>query len=309
MRTTVSRWSFLFSLGSAGLATTLAARAADTSGAGKAATNTTEPLNVKVCNPLRRTPLSFIIDDSCPVTNKAYCWIQQMHEWRLRHRSDSIPSGWEVHYDKLDQMPNTIPATFAAKWGEWCGEQGIRGKFSLVPFPAGMGRIDQDFPGFPERDGRLAAGGQRNHLAQLRSHARDADAHARGRFEDLEIDRRMGARCLGESAGGPVDRVYRLRDATAEKRGHSEIGHYWMAQQFSEVAVQGQRVRVRTQFPTPNFTLALGVAAQRVQVKGIDLKRVQALRDFRSSTFWIEGQQTFAAFDLGVGETVLSVTA
>jgi hypothetical protein len=45
-----------------------------------------------------------------------------------------------------------VPADFAREWGEWCGEQGIRGKFSMVPFPAGVGRIDQNFPGHPERE-------------------------------------------------------------------------------------------------------------------------------------------------------------
>jgi len=107
---------------------------------------------VTVCNPLLRTPLSLIIDDSCPVINKAYYWILQRHDWRLRHEPNSRPSGWEVHYDKLDKMPNTIPAAFAAEWGQWCGEQGIRGKFSMVPFPAGVGRIDKGFPGFPAQE-------------------------------------------------------------------------------------------------------------------------------------------------------------
>lgn len=110
------------------------------------------PFNVKVRNPLLRTPLSLIIDDSCPVINKAYYWIQQRHEWRLRNRPNSAPSGWEIHYDKLGQMPNTVAASFAARWGEWCGEQGIRGKFSMIPFPAGMGRIDRGFPGFPDSE-------------------------------------------------------------------------------------------------------------------------------------------------------------
>jgi len=107
---------------------------------------------IAVCNPLLRTPLSLIIDDSCPVINKAYYWIKQRHDWRLRHQPDSPPSGWEVHYDKLSIMPNTIPAAFAAQWGQWCGEQGIKGKFSMIPFPAGVGRIDQGFPGFPSAE-------------------------------------------------------------------------------------------------------------------------------------------------------------
>jgi hypothetical protein len=49
-------------------------------------------------------------------------------------------------------MPNTVAASFAARWGEWCGEQGIRGKFSMIPFPAGVGRIDRGFPGFPDSE-------------------------------------------------------------------------------------------------------------------------------------------------------------
>jgi len=109
-------------------------------------------VNAVVCNPLLRTPLSLIIDDSCPVINLGYYWILRRHEWRLRHAPDKPADGWERHFDKLDRMPNTIPAAFAAKWGEWCGEQGIRGKFSMVPFPAGIGRIDRGFEGFPKSE-------------------------------------------------------------------------------------------------------------------------------------------------------------
>ena len=108
--------------------------------------------DIKTCNPLLRIPLSLIIDDSCPVINKAYYWIQQRHDWRIQHRPNTQPRGWEVHYNKLSSMPNIIPADFTAKWGEWCGEQGIKGKFSIVPFPAGIGRVDQGFKGFPESE-------------------------------------------------------------------------------------------------------------------------------------------------------------
>jgi hypothetical protein len=111
-----------------------------------------KPARLAVCNPLLRTPLSLIIDDSCPVINLGYYWIKQRHDWRLRYSPNSPPSGWEKHYDKLSLMPKTIPASFAQQWGQWCGEQGIKGKFSMVPFPAGLGRIDQGFPGFPPRE-------------------------------------------------------------------------------------------------------------------------------------------------------------
>ncbi len=90
---------------------------------------------------------------------------------------------------------------------------------------------------------------------------------------------------------------------------NSEIGHYWMARQLSDIVAQDQRIQIRTQFPTANFTLALGAAVKRVQVKGIDLKPVRSRRDFRNGTFLVESQQTFAAFDLGIGETVLSISS
>lgn len=103
-------------------------------------------------NPLLRTPLSLIIDDSCPVINKAYYWIRQRLEWRRQRGIASALWGWERHADKLEVMPQTIPATFARRWGEWCAEQGIRGKFSLIPYPAGVARIDEGFPGFPSEE-------------------------------------------------------------------------------------------------------------------------------------------------------------
>ena len=68
--------------------------------------------DIKICNPLLRIPLSRIIDDSCPVINKAYYWIQKRHDWRIRHRPNTQPRGWEVHYNRLASMPNTIPADF-----------------------------------------------------------------------------------------------------------------------------------------------------------------------------------------------------
>ncbi len=105
-------------------------------------------MKVSICNPLCRTPLALIVDDSCPVINLAYYWIKQRHEWKQRHHPGIAPEAWEGDAAKVEAMPRTIPADFAAKWGEWCGEQGVKGKFSLIPFPAGVGRIDQGFDDF-----------------------------------------------------------------------------------------------------------------------------------------------------------------
>jgi hypothetical protein len=89
---------------------------------------------------------------------------------------------------------------------------------------------------------------------------------------------------------------------------NSEIGHYWMTRQLSDIAMHDGRVQICTQFPAANFTIALDVPALRVQVKGADLRQVQSRRDFRDGTFLVEGKQTFVAFDLGVGETVIETT-
>lgn len=94
---------------------------------------------------------------------------------------------------------------------------------------------------------------------------------------------------------------------------NSEIGHYWMAKELSEISVeQGsketeRRIKIDTKFPTPNFTLSLDVAAKRVQRNGSDLREVRARRDFRSGTFLVENNQTFVAFDLGEGQTTLTL--
>ena len=94
---------------------------------------------------------------------------------------------------------------------------------------------------------------------------------------------------------------------------NSEIGHYEMARQGSEITTEAlpegeARLQIRTQFPTANFTLSLETAAKRVQANGHDLRPVTSRRDFRSGTYLVEaGRTTFAAFDLPVGVTTLQV--
>ena len=60
-----------------------------------------EGLTVSVRNPLLRTPLALVIDDSCPVINLGWYWIKQRHEWRQRLHPGTEPSGWERLHDKL----------------------------------------------------------------------------------------------------------------------------------------------------------------------------------------------------------------
>ena len=420
-------------------------------------------MKVKICNPLLRAPLSLIIDDSCPVINKAYYWIQQRHDWRMRNHPDSAPGGWEVHYDKLSSMPRTIPASFAEKWGQWCGEQGVKGKFSLIPFPAGLGRIDVGFDGFPQREltewlrvtkeiiwknfditpemlththvvdietwqlteeweqGEWAAppvekltdyivtamtllrnvgipcegvtspggfGGRKEEAyakstlqASLQvnnnprpfyflrlTHNQWPDVPIRHADKDRGIAIASIVGCAGDwfgatgyddanpdrfitadLAGGRLPPVLE-RELPAVLVGHwpcfyvnneigfdvlktvkqrldaydpdstktrwmknSEIGHYWMARQLSDITVgtedaaRGTNIKIDTKFPTADFTLSVDSAAKRVQINQVDLREVQSRRDFRSGTFLVEGKETFAAFELQSGNTLLTV--
>jgi hypothetical protein len=87
-------------------------------------------MEVQIENPLCRVPVSMILDDSCPVVNLSHFWI------KLRENRSTA------------DIPVEIPVSFLRKFGDWCQEHGVKGKFSFVPMPAGLGTIDLGLPGF-----------------------------------------------------------------------------------------------------------------------------------------------------------------
>jgi len=111
-----------------------------------------ETLQITVGNPLLRTPLALIVDDSCPVINLTYYWINQRQAWKAKFQPTGGFKASDGDPAQMHRVPKTIPADFAVKWGEWCGAEGVKGKFSMVPYPAGIGRVDQGFPDFPQQD-------------------------------------------------------------------------------------------------------------------------------------------------------------
>ncbi len=101
----------------------------------------TQTSEVKVLNPKGRVPLSFIIDDSTCLVNLAhYC----------------IPQFAEVFPDRYKQpwrsLPREIPDSFVRKFGEWSRDHGVKGKYSIVPYPACVGWIDRDMTGWSRRE-------------------------------------------------------------------------------------------------------------------------------------------------------------
>jgi hypothetical protein len=96
-----------------------------------------------VLNPRGRVPLSFIIDDStCLVNMGRFCMPQFRTAWPQN------PAYWKPWKD----WPAEIPDAFLREFGEFCAAQGVRGKFSLVPYPACVGWLDRELPGWTRKE-------------------------------------------------------------------------------------------------------------------------------------------------------------
>jgi hypothetical protein len=95
--------------------------------------------SVEVLHPRARVPVSFIIDDStCLVNMGSYCMPQFAAAW----------PGSQIYKRPWKDWPREIPDSFVREFGEWCAAAGVRGKYSIVPFPACVGWLDRDLPGW-----------------------------------------------------------------------------------------------------------------------------------------------------------------
>ena len=79
--------------------------------------------------------MSIIFDDSTVLVNLNYFFL------RDRTIAEGRPQRWE-------DLPVVHPASFTREFAEWCLASGVRGKFSVVPCPAALGRIDEGLPLF-----------------------------------------------------------------------------------------------------------------------------------------------------------------
>lgn len=102
----------------------------------------TQDPSVAVLNPRERVPLSFIIDDSTCLVNMGHFCMPQFAEC-YPDRADYQQPWWT--------WPREIPDAFVRKFGEWCAGQGVKGKYSLVPYPACVGWLDRELPGWSRR--------------------------------------------------------------------------------------------------------------------------------------------------------------
>lgn len=98
---------------------------------------------VDVLYPQGRVPLSFIIDDSTCLVNMGHFCTPQF--------AAAFPER-KVYQKPWKTWPREIPDSFVREFGEWCGEHGVKGKYSIVPNPACVGWLDRELPGWSHRE-------------------------------------------------------------------------------------------------------------------------------------------------------------
>lgn len=97
---------------------------------------------VELLNPRARVPISLIIDDSTCLVNLNRFAIPQ---FAAAFNNEKYHHDWR-------KMPAEIPDDFVRKFGDWCGERGVKGKYSIVPYPACVGRLDRQLPGWTQQE-------------------------------------------------------------------------------------------------------------------------------------------------------------
>lgn len=89
-------------------------------------------LDLRIEMPNLRTPMSFIVDDSAPCINPLYYYRVQV--------GPSTPE----YYSEMKGIPND----FLREFVEIVVEYGVKGKFTVIPFPAGLGSIETWLQGY-----------------------------------------------------------------------------------------------------------------------------------------------------------------
>ncbi len=96
---------------------------------------------IEVLNPYNRVPVNFIIDDSTALVNLAYYGIPQFAE--------VFPDNYKQDWKNL---PREIPDSFVLEFLEWCDQNGVKGKYSMVPYPACTGWLHRFIPGWSRKE-------------------------------------------------------------------------------------------------------------------------------------------------------------
>ncbi len=99
---------------------------------------------VTVLNPRHRVPVGLIIDDSTCLVN--------LNRFAMPQFDAANLGASAVYHRNWREWPEEIPDRFVRKFGEWCAGAGVKGKYSIVPYPACVGRLDRGLPGWTKSE-------------------------------------------------------------------------------------------------------------------------------------------------------------
>ncbi len=105
---------------------------------------------VTVLNPRTRVPVGLIIDDSTCLVN--------LNRFAMPQFDEAFAGATATYRKPWREWPVEIPDSFVRRFGEWCAGAGVKGKYSIVPFPAGVGRLDRGLPGWTRADLKASLG-------------------------------------------------------------------------------------------------------------------------------------------------------
>lgn len=98
--------------------------------------------SINILFPRQRIPLTFIIDDSTCLVNMGHFGIPQFH---------ACYPDRPVYQKPWQTFPREIPDSFVREFGEWCADRGVKGKYSIIPYPACVGWLDRELPGWSRK--------------------------------------------------------------------------------------------------------------------------------------------------------------
>jgi len=99
---------------------------------------------VTVVNPRARVPVGVIIDDSTCLVN--------LNKFAMPQFDTAFAGASPAYHKAWREWPDEIPDAFVRKFGEWAVGAGVKGKYSIVPFPACVGRVDRVLPGWTQAE-------------------------------------------------------------------------------------------------------------------------------------------------------------
>ena len=90
-------------------------------------------------NALDRVPLSIIFDDSTMLVNLNYFFLRDRVAVDKKYGVSRVSE----QNRRWQDLPVVHPESFTREFAEFCLDHGVKGKYSVVPCPAALGRIDQ----------------------------------------------------------------------------------------------------------------------------------------------------------------------